>query len=122
MEREVKRVLVLCNALSTRGRIVMIVKGLGYNVIKVGNNIESLESLRKSGVADLVIIGQHANAGIIIQWIEQNCSGVPIVFVGGCECASEKKYHTYNEIDSAALEKDLPALINELIGPAEPLK
>jgi hypothetical protein len=121
MEQKVKRVLVLCdpNATTTKGNITKIVGGQGYNVIKA-STIKALESLRDGGVADLVILGQHKNASVMKEWLEDNCLGVPIIVIVGCECESQKIDHTDNEIKASELHL-LPALIERKIGPPKPL-
>jgi CheY-like chemotaxis protein len=119
MEQKVKRVLVLCDPNATRGNITKIVGGQGYNVIKA-STIKALESLRDSRVTDLVIIGQNTNASVMKEWLEDNCLGVPIIVIVGCECESQKIDHTDNEIKASELDQ-LPELIKRLIGPAKPL-
>jgi DNA-binding NtrC family response regulator len=120
MELKVKKVLVLCEPNRTRGAITNVLKGADYNVIRVGNTIKALESLRPSGVADLVILGQNTNTDTMKEWLENNCFGIPIIIIVGCECESKKVAHTDNEIKASELHL-LPALIESKIGPPKPL-
>lgn len=119
MENLVKKVLILCNPGVTRENITKIVKSASYNVIKV-STIKALESLRDSGVADLVVIGQNTNTSAMKGWLENHCWSIPTVVIVGCECESEKIAHTDNEIKADELDK-LPELIKQLIGPPKPL-
>jgi hypothetical protein len=120
MDLKVKKVLILCSADPTRGEIVSTVRRSGYRTLRVALAVEALESLQSSGVADLVILGQHENAGVLKEWLENNCLGVPIIVIVGCGCESEKIAHTDSEIKASELDQ-LPALIKQLIGQPKPL-
>jgi hypothetical protein len=98
-----KTVLILCITDPTRGEIISIVRAAGYPTLRLALNVEALKYLKDGGVPHIVpriaIIGQHKNASVLKEWLEENCTGMPIIEVG------------VSELDQ------LPARIERLIGP-----